>query len=150
MNSRDKTFIHKIWEQMQQSEPDYEVELEGKMYVHSVDGTGTIGVAGKVYAPSARGLQWLTPMEVYGIEEVRGSKRKYSEKTQQLLEMFKPGSPHHGMLKARAKLIALNAVEESHIEENFYYIPSERHFVSIDSNYNGARFFNSIMKLSKL
>lgn len=59
--------------------------------------------------------------------EPAGSKHKYSAKTEQMLELFKPGTIHRKALEAHAKLTAISWERigdediNQEMEHEFYY-----------------------------
>lgn len=144
---QDKRRMQMLLEQMQQNEGV--VDLEGHFYVNSVDQTGEIGVAGKY---NVTDHTWVEPMQVFGVEEPVGSKQKYSEKTQQMLELFKQGSLHHRHLKAMAAIIARELEEKQgygYTTSEYYYNFNKHTFDSKSNDWSGAKYFRSIMKLYK-
>ena len=144
---QDKRRMQMLLEQMQQNENV--VDLEGHFYVNSVDQTGEIGVAGKYNVAEHA---WVEPMQVFGVEEPVGSKQKYSEKTQQMLELFKQGSLHYIRLKAMATIIARELEEKQgygYTASEYYYNFNKHTFDSKTNDYGSAKYFRSIMKLYK-
>lgn len=148
MPNIDDARIYRIHEQTESREGV--LDLEGLIYIHSVDGTGTIGVAGTIDASTIGRTIWITPMEVFGVTE-DSKQGNYSEKTKQLLEIFKPGTIDFKILKARAELdayeMANTAGDNSSVE--YYYKHKDHMFVDVYSGYDGAAIFKSIIKMSK-
>lgn len=150
MSALDKNRINKLWEQTQREKNVW--ELEGAYYVLSVDQTGAIGVSGKYYATkNIKDFKWIEPIKVFGVEEPNGSKQTYSAKTQQLLDLFKPGTAHFRMLEAHVKLTAITWETD---DENFgardmefYFKPKEGMFISVNDSYDKANCIKAIMKL---
>lgn len=144
---QDKRKMQMLMEQMQQNENV--VDLQGHFYVLSVDQTGEIGVEGKY---DVANHAWVEPMQVFGVEEPVGSKQKYSEKTQQMLELFKQGSLHHRHLKAMAAIIAGDLQEQrsyGYTASEYYYNFNKHTFDSKSNDWSSAKYFRSIMKLYK-
>lgn len=151
VNSPDNKKINKLWEQTQREKNVY--NMEGAYYIISVDQTGSIGVAAKYYATERYDdFKWLSPIEVFGVEEPAGSKHKYSAKTEQMLELFKPGTIHRKVLEAHAKLTAISWERtdddvNQETENEFYYNAHGHHFTSTSKEYEGAVLFKAIMEL---
>jgi len=147
MSALDKNRIGKLWEQSQREKNVY--SLEGAYYVLSVDRTGAIGVSGKYYATEdIQDFRWIEPIKVFGVEEPSGSKQTYSAKTQQLLDLFKPGSVHFRMLEAHVKLTAsMWETSDDEKEMEFYYNSKDNMFVGVNQSYDRANCFKAIMKL---
>lgn len=144
---QDKRRMQMLLEQMQQNKNV--VDLEGHFYVNSVDQTGQIGVAGKYNVAE---YAWEEPMQVFGVEEPIGSKQKYSEKTQQMLEFFKQGSLHHKHLWSMATIIARELKERQeygYTASEYYYNFNKHTFDSKTNDWTGVNYFRSIMKLYK-
>lgn len=144
MNTQDKRKMQMLLEQMQQNKNI--VDLEDHFFVHSVDQTGTIGVAGKY---NVEKFVWIEPLQVFGVEEATGSKQKYSEKTQQMLEFFSDIT-HFKHLKAMASIIARDIASQNEYifpASDYYYNVNKKLFDRKNENY--PAYFEAIMKLYK-
>lgn len=149
MNATDKNKLRKLWEQVHNNKDI--IDMSDRIIVHSVDGTGTIGIDGKIDSDN---FTWVEPMQVYGVEEAHGSKQKYSAKTQQLLDIFAPDTLDFKKLQQTALQAAKEMEYYKDFDDNdndyeYYYNFKKRNFVLVNSYNDDAKFFRVIAKILK-
>lgn len=112
--SRDVKSIQKLWEN-QSIAPI--VEIDDLFTVTSLDGTGEVILTGTVKIIGKATFEWLRPLEVIGVEEAEVSSSRYSPKTLELLETFRPGSENREILKGFVQLLAKEEADDGQYTE---------------------------------
>ena len=113
--SKDVKSIQKLWENQLDSPI---VEIDDLFSVISLDGSGEVILTGTVKIIGGVTFEWLRPFEVIGVEEAKGSLSRYSSKTQELLETFRPGSENREILKGYVQLLAKEEADDGQYTEH--------------------------------